>query len=78
MDLKSVLAEAQFALGMEALYNSDTTLALEHFSQVNTPQAAWNQVQVCAWGHFHSTESLHGMRFRYMHGNIFMEPVQYL
>lgn len=48
MDLNSLLAEAQFALGKEALYNSDTTLALEHFSQVNTPQAAWNQVQVCA------------------------------
>lgn len=47
MDLNSLLAEAQFALGKEAIYNSDTTLALEHFSQVNTPQAAWNQVQVC-------------------------------
>ncbi len=46
VDLDSILAEARFALGKAALYSSDTTLALEHFSQLNTPQAAWNQAQV--------------------------------
>lgn len=41
-----LLAEAQFALGKAAVYNNDPTVALQHFSQVSTPQAAWNQVQV--------------------------------
>lgn len=46
-DTDTILAEAQFALGKAAVYNNDPTVALKHFSQVSTPQAAWNQVQVC-------------------------------
>lgn len=46
MNHDSVLAEAQFALGSAALYCNDATLALGHFSKVESPPAAWNQVQV--------------------------------
>ena len=49
MNQDSVLAEAQFALGSAALYCNDATLALGHFSKVDSPQAAWNQVQVCMY-----------------------------
>ena len=41
-----ILDEAQFTLGKAALYNNDPSVALQHFSKVNTPQAAWNQAQV--------------------------------
>ena len=50
VDGDSILVEAQFALGNAALYNNDPTVALEHFSQVKTPQAAWNQAQVGMYG----------------------------
>lgn len=51
MNHDSVLAEAQFALGSAALYCNDATLALGHFSKVESPQAAWNQVQVRTYVH---------------------------
>ena len=62
MDADSVLTEARFALGKSALYANKTASALELFSQVNTPQALWNQVQVCAFVDLHlaSTELLAG------------------
>lgn len=47
LDCDSLLAEAQLALANAALYKHDTSQALKYFSQVNTPQAAWNQSQVC-------------------------------
>ena len=41
-----IFKEAKLALGHAALRNNDTTTALQHFSCVNTPRAAWNQSQV--------------------------------
>ena len=42
----SLLAEAQMSLANAALYKHDTSKALKLYSQVKTPQAAWNQSQV--------------------------------
>ena len=49
VDKESILAEAQLTLANAALSNNDAIQALRHFSQVNTPQAAWNQSQVCVY-----------------------------
>ena len=43
---ESLLAEAQMNLANAALYKHDTSKALRLYSQVKTPQAAWNQSQV--------------------------------
>lgn len=43
----SLLAEAQMSLANAALYRHDTSKALKLYSKVKTPQAAWNQSQVC-------------------------------
>ena len=42
----SLLVEAQMSLANAALYRHDTSRALRLYSQVKTPQAAWNQSQV--------------------------------
>ena len=44
----SLLEEARMSLATTALSECDTDRALKLFSRVNTPQAAWNQSQVCA------------------------------
>ena len=43
---ESLLVEVQMNLANAALYKHDTSKALRLFSQVKTPQAAWNQSQV--------------------------------
>lgn len=43
---ESLLVEAQMNLANAALYKHDTNKALRLYSQVKTPQAAWNQSQV--------------------------------
>ena len=43
---ESLLIEAQMNLANAALYKHDTSKALRLYSQVKTPQAAWNQSQV--------------------------------
>ena len=42
----SLLIEAQMSLANAALFKCDTSKALRLYSQVKTPQAAWNQSQV--------------------------------
>lgn len=43
---ESILMEAKMTLANTAIYRHDTTKALKLYSQVQTPQAAWNQSQV--------------------------------
>ena len=42
----SLLMEAQMSLANIAIYEHDSSRALELYSHVKTPQAAWNQSQV--------------------------------
>ena len=42
----SLLVETQMNLANAALHKHDTSKALRLYSQVKTPQAAWNQSQV--------------------------------
>ena len=43
----SILSEARMTLANAALYENNLSTALQLYSMVKTPQAAWNQSQVC-------------------------------
>ena len=66
-DQDSLLAEAQMTLANVALYNNNATQALQHLSQIKTPQAAWNQSQVCLYSYTCMYMYVHVCTCTYVH-----------